>query len=168
MTEPTQLSVDQRAELVAYLDGELDESATQEMERVLAESADARHEVDMLARTFSLLDSLPRPNASSEFTRKTLFSLKAENAKEPWRERAWYRNARRGIVAVSWLVGLLLAVSTAYFAANRAAPVEDHRLIEELPVIENFDLYSDVGGIDELRDMAKHGVFNEEQTKTQR
>lgn len=168
MTQNPPLTPEQRADLVAYLDGELDDITTQEMEHLLTVSSEARHEVDMLTRTFSLLDSLPRPTASEEFTRKTFSTLKTESAKESWTERPWYRHARRGLVAVSWLVGLLVAVCTAYYAANRAAPAADRALIRELPVIENLDEYSDIGGIDELRELAKHGVFDEDETKTQR
>ncbi|MCH8828754.1 MAG: hypothetical protein IID45_04170, partial [Planctomycetes bacterium] len=56
MNETTRLSPQQRDDLVAYLDGELDEETTQSMERTLAHSPVARHEMDMLTRTWSLLD----------------------------------------------------------------------------------------------------------------
>lgn len=162
MSDPTKLVPDQRAELAAYLDGELDEAATQAMERVLAESPEARHEVDMLARTFSLLDVLPRPNASTGFSAKTLSSLKAERIAPRWSDRGWYRQARRGAILACWVVGLSLAGATGYFAANRMGHDEDARLIRELPVIENLDAYSEVTSIEDVREMAKHGDFDEE------
>jgi anti-sigma factor RsiW len=162
MKDTTPLSPDQRAELVAYVDGELDESATHEMERVLAHSAEARHEVDMLGRTFALLDTLARPGASSEFTAKTLATLKAERAALPWPQQTWYRNVRRGAVVAVWLVGLALSASLGYYAANRLVPRPNRQLIQDLPVIERLDTYSDVHDIEFLRELKKHPVFDED------
>ncbi len=77
MAKMTRLSAEQRENLVAYLDGELDDSATQNIEQVLAESVVARHDVDMLSRTWDLMNVLPGVKASEEFTRKTLSSIRA-------------------------------------------------------------------------------------------
>jgi anti-sigma factor RsiW len=162
MNDSNPLSPEKRAELVAYVDGELDETATQEMERVLAESAEARHEVDMLGRTFALLDTLPRPGASDEFTAKTLATLKAEQAALPWPQRTWYRNVRRGAIAAAWLVGLALSASLGYYAANRLAPRGNTEMIRELPVIENLDAYSDVSDIRFLRELKQQPVFDDD------
>lgn len=162
MNEPRNIAPDQRTELVAYLDGELDEAATQKMERLLADSPDARYEVDMLSRTFSLLDTLPRPNASAEFSAKTLTNIRAAKTPLRWSEQAWYRHARRGAVLACWVVGLTLAGMTSYYAANRLHPEEDAQLIRDLPVIENLDAYSDVSGIEDVKALEKHGDFNEE------
>ena len=164
MNDPTQLTNFQRSDLVAYVDGELDEDATQAMERVLSESSDARHDVDMLGRTFALLDTLPRPGASEEFSAKTLISLQAESASRHWRDRLWYRNARRGVVLSSWVVGLVVAAMVGYSAANRLVPKEvprkDAKLVEELPVIENVDTYSGVD-LKLLKELKKERVFDE-------
>lgn len=165
MNDTTPLSPDQRAELVAYVDGELDEAATHEMERVLSKSAEARHEVDMLGRTFALLDTLPRPGASDEFTAKTLATLRAEQAALPWPQQNWYRNVRRGAVVAVWLVGLALSASLGYYAANRLVPhvpPKDRQMIQELPVIEKLDSYSDVHDIGFLRELKEHPVFDED------
>jgi len=159
--DPVQLSAEQRTDLVAYLDGELNEDATQQMERLLAESPQARHEVDMLGRTFALLDTLPRPNASEEFSANTLAVLKAESDASRWIDRPWYRHTRRGLVLAVWVVGLVLAGTTGYFAANRFVPSEETRLIRELPVIENVDTYSDVD-FELLKELEKEDVFDDE------
>jgi anti-sigma factor RsiW len=170
MNDTTPLSPDQRAELVAYVDGELDEAATHEMERVLSESAEARHEVDMLGRTFALLDTLPRPGASSEFTAKTLATLKAERAALPWPQQRWYRNVRRGAICAAWLVGLVLSAALGYYAANRLVPDEqrqNRQMIRELPVIEKLDAYSDVRDVEFLRELNEHPVFDVDQADPQ-
>ena len=71
MNASEKLTSQQRENLVAYLDGELDEVETQEIERTLAHSLEARHEVDMLTRTWELLDTLPKSKASEEFSERT-------------------------------------------------------------------------------------------------
>src|SRR5258708_6370719 len=61
-----------QAELVAYLDGELDERAAQEFERRLGGDPALRSEADVLKRTWELLDFLPQPEPSPMFTTRTL------------------------------------------------------------------------------------------------
>src|SRR6185369_4564028 len=77
MAKITRLSAEQRENLVAYIDGELDESAVQGVEQALAESVVARHEIDMLSRTWDLLNVLPGVKVSDEFSRNTLSSIRA-------------------------------------------------------------------------------------------
>lgn len=165
MNEKTELTIEQREDLVAYLDGELDEERTQAMERLLAQNPQARHEVDMLTRTFSLLDSLPRLSASSEFSQQTMEIVRSDASPPTMRDRAWYRNARRGIVVASWVVGLLLAGMTGYYSAEYFFPKERPELVQELPVIENLDAYSDVRNIDFLKELQKNKVFDDDGRK---
>ena len=80
MEKVLRLTSEQRADLVAYLDGELDESPTQEIDRILARSAVARHEVEALSRAWEMLDILPRPKASSTFTERTMSTLQLAEA----------------------------------------------------------------------------------------
>jgi len=54
------LNEDDKAELVAYLDGELDEVATQAVEAKIASDPDARAELDALRLTCGMLDFCPR------------------------------------------------------------------------------------------------------------
>lgn len=165
MSEPTQLTSEQKANLVAYLDGELNEEDTQEMERALAASGKARHEVDMLSRTFSLLDTLPRPNASAEFSARTISALTAEVETEVWTQRPFYRRLRRGVIAASWAVGLVLAGMIGYYGGNRLVPREDVRVVQELPVIENLDAYEDVPDIQWLKTLKKKKLFDDERAE---
>src|SRR5260370_281071 len=83
MAKITRLSAEQRENLTAYLDGELDDAQTQEIEQVLAASEVARHEIDMLSRTCDALSVLPTHKASGEFTRKTMTNLRAAESSEP-------------------------------------------------------------------------------------
>src|SRR5262249_41070651 len=67
-----QLTDEDRANLVAYLDGELDAEAAQALEAKLSVDPTARAEADALKRTWELLDYLPRPEPSPSFTHRTL------------------------------------------------------------------------------------------------
>jgi anti-sigma factor RsiW len=68
MTKIHRLTQQQRDDLTAYLDGELDDAATHEIEQVLAQSPVARNEVEMLTRTWEMLSLLPRAQAGEDFT----------------------------------------------------------------------------------------------------
>ena len=63
------------AELVAYLDGELDAAAARRIEERLAADPAARAKAAALKKTFDLLDYLPKPEPSPTFTTRTLDKL---------------------------------------------------------------------------------------------
>src|ERR1051325_5882976 len=77
------LSDEERATLVAYLDGELDEAAAQAIEARLSSDPHARAEADTLLRTWDLLDYLPRTEASTSFTHRTLERLAVRTSSQP-------------------------------------------------------------------------------------
>ncbi len=63
------------AELIAYLDGELDLAEARAVEARLARDSAARAKVDAYKKTFDLLDFLPRTEPSPDFATKTLTKL---------------------------------------------------------------------------------------------
>src|SRR5262245_51964587 len=65
------------AELVAYLDGELDPASAHKVEVRLAADPAARARAAALKKTFDLLDYLPKSDPSPNFTTKTLDKLPA-------------------------------------------------------------------------------------------
>ena len=68
------------AELVAYLDGELDAAAARKVEARLAADPAARARAAELKKSFDLLDYLPKPEPSPNFTTRTLDKLPAVKA----------------------------------------------------------------------------------------
>ncbi len=74
--EQLRLSSDERADLVAYLDGELPEVHTRVISTKLTRSATARREVDILQKTGQLLDFLPRPQAPPQFCERTISHIR--------------------------------------------------------------------------------------------
>ena len=65
------------AELVAYLDGELDPAAARKVEKRLATDPAARAKATALKKTYDLLDYLPQPEPSATFTTRTLDKIPA-------------------------------------------------------------------------------------------
>jgi hypothetical protein len=64
-------------ELVAYLDGELDDTAARRIEQRLARDPVGRAKAAALKKTFDLLDFLPKPEPSATFATRTLDKLPA-------------------------------------------------------------------------------------------
>src|SRR6266480_24324 len=100
------LNEDEKAELVAYLDGELDEASTQAVEAKVAADPDARAELDALKQTWGMLDYLPKANPSPNFTNRTMERLTLENVPAsttmsmPGRSSRW-------LIAVGWAAAVL-------------------------------------------------------------
>lgn len=72
MAEPTPTEDEAHAELIAFLDGEMDEQAAAQFEQRLQHDSNLRLEAEALKRTWDLLDFLPQPEPSSTFTSQTL------------------------------------------------------------------------------------------------
>src|SRR3954469_12442843 len=66
------LTPNESADLIVYLDGELGEAEARSIATKLARSATARREVELLEKTWELLEYLPRPKAREDFTARTL------------------------------------------------------------------------------------------------
>src|SRR5437016_255159 len=77
MPDPAPFTDADRAELVAYLDGELDRTGQQRVEARLGRDVRARAEAETLKRAWELLDYLPRPEPSPNFTERTLTRISA-------------------------------------------------------------------------------------------
>src|SRR5262245_31557965 len=150
------LSDEDRAELVAYLDGELDEKATQEVEARLSRDPQARAELDTLRRTWDMLDYLPQPEPSASFTHRTMERV---SALRPAVRTASFRRWRPWAGAAGWAAALLLAGLGGYAVSSRLAqPVSptvaevdlDEQLVRDLRLVENRRLYEHVDDLDFL------------------
>jgi|SRR5579872_4505486 len=162
MAKLARLSPEQRDNLAAYLDGELDETATQEIEQILAVSEVARHEVDMLSRTWDMLNSLPTQRASEEFTQKTVSSMRAAEQSGPGlASRALQQNARRGAVLAAWAAILAVCGFAGYSATHQWVPNESEQLLDDYEIVNNLDKLSEVGNIEFLRVLKDKHTFAE-------
>jgi hypothetical protein len=172
MNASEKLTSQQRDNLVAYLDGELDDASTEEIEQTLAHSAEARHEVDMLTRTWELLDTLPKSKASDEFSERTLSSIKVNDIKQSG--FGWFHpaNWRRHMYPIFWGFSLIVAATVGFSVLRYGISGESEQLVEELPLIDNYNVYSDIVDVEFLQELQKSGLFEEDlknnETSTQK
>jgi hypothetical protein len=146
-------------DLVAYLDGELDDAASKRLEERLSNDDSARQRLRDLAVSWDLLDHLPRAATDESFTRTTVELVALEARKDVDAEQAAIpmRNRRR------WIGGIIAGLAAAmigFVAVVIAWPDENERLLRDLPVIENLEIYDvmpEAGGIAFLR--ALEGEF---------
>jgi anti-sigma factor RsiW len=160
----TRLTAEQRENLVAYLDGELDESQAEEVEQGLKDSVVARHDVEMLSRTWDLLNFLPGVKASEEFSRKTLSTVQTSPGPAVSRiGDVLSRNGRRAALLSAWAAVLLVCGLVAYQATHRWVPDPNAELLDDFDIVENLDDYQEVGNIEFLKALnASHTLEHNE------
>jgi anti-sigma factor RsiW len=134
--------------LVAYLDGELPDAHSRAIATKLTMSATARREVEMLQKTWELLEQLDRPKLPAQFTVKTLSEIRRiELAGHAWEPLFSYWAGRAGRV----LAALVMAAACAAigFGLTRWVwPNPTERLVRDLTLAEHLDEYLEVGSFD--------------------
>ena len=167
------LSDTDKAELVAYLDGELDEQATQMVEARLATDADARAELETLKQTWGMLDYRPKASPSPNFTNRTMERLSLEKLSGQTTASSSKPNAvspRRPVgPALAWTAGVLLAIGAGYAAAPQMfallSPADpppqeaDELLIRNLRVVEKWRYYENVDDLNFLKNLCDPELF---------
>ena len=160
MAKVLRLSADQRDDLVAYLDGELPDGLANAIDQVLARSEVARHEVEALARTWEMLDALPVPKASAEFTDRTMTTLKVGEVPYDITEQPWFAYVKKGAVLAVWCAVLGLSGWLGFQITSRWVPNEQVQILEDLPLLQRFDAYQEVQNFEFLEQLNKSGEFN--------
>ena len=148
-------------QLVAYLDGELDEETSRRIETQIASDPPLRERLKRLGWTWDLLGELERPDADRAFAKTTLemVALAAEDevrlieSEEPRRRLKRWTWAAAGLVAAG-------AIGFACVALFHPDP--NAQLLEDLPALENLDEYRRVDDIEFLRELQKSGLFTED------
>ena len=161
MGKATRLTVEQRANLVAYLDCELDEAETRWIEETLAGSPAARRDVEMLSRAWDMLDHLPRVDPGEDFTHRTISRLRAVEVNKAQSSARWQVWARRTLFAALWLGGLSAAVVGGVYAAVWTIPSEGRNMIRDYPVVEKLHEYEAAGSLEFLQELERHHKFED-------
>jgi anti-sigma factor RsiW len=156
--EQARLSSTQRSNLVAYLDGELAADENEDLDRILARSHTARREVELLTRTWEMLDLLPHPRVPEDFSTRTLERIETEALKQQLRGEKWLRSGRRAALGLGWVVSVA-AAALAGFLVMYWWPSDSRALLEDLPVIEDLDEYRAVGDFEFLQQLHRRGEF---------
>jgi anti-sigma factor RsiW len=177
MTDRKALTENDREELIAYLDGELDEKGSQAWEARLMLEPAVRAEADALKRTWDLLEYAPKPPAPSPtFTSRTLDRLAVIKPRENtlWAD---LRPMRSGW-GVLWAAGLLLAFLLGYtatsgprqvnrqasasLAAKAQSDAPTQQLAADLRVVENLQVYENAEDIEFIQELEKLELFADE------
>ena len=169
MADPQPLNDNEREELIAYLDGELAQTEAHSVENRLNTDPRYRAEADAMRRTWNLLDFLPKPEPSANFTNRTvdrLAALKPAPAASGNGSRSW-------LAPVAWVAGLLLAVLVGYAATGRVVPglqpgsrdlpaEADQRLVRDLRLIEQLGLFQHIDDIHLLNELDRPELFGDD------
>jgi anti-sigma factor RsiW len=165
MANPESVSEKDRSELVAYLDGELNEDAAHAVEAKINSDPALRAEADLLKRTWDLLDLLPRHEPSPSFTHRTLEQVSASQPKVSaavliTRKTPW----RRLAICAGWAAAVALAAVIGFAVTTRAIPREptDEELVRDLGVIEHKKAYEQVGDIEFLKQLDTPDLFGDD------
>jgi anti-sigma-K factor RskA len=153
------LSPEDRANLAAYIDGELTENESRAIATKLSLSPTARREVESLKKTWELLEFLPRPNASLIFSERTLTSVRSlETRAGLWDQTAgtWFAQATK--LAVCAVVAVA-ALGLGFTLTRWVWPDPLDRLVRDLSLAEHLDEYKEVGSFEFLEELAKSKEF---------
>jgi anti-sigma factor RsiW len=154
------LTPDERGNLVAYIDGELDEAETRAIATKLAHSPTARREIESLEKTWELLEYLPRPAATEEFTARTLGEVEREQTEGTRLGSAFRETSRRLIRTAAWTVASLLALGLGYAFTQKIWPDPTERLTRDLPIAEHLDEYRDAKSFEFLQELVESPEFS--------
>lgn len=158
-SEPTLPAADPvEEELVAYLDGELEDAARQRVERRLADDAEYRGRLTRMQKTWDMLDVLEKTEPDDGFVHTTveMIALKTKEDEEG-RKSAVVRSTR-----ITWLaagVASLVSAVAGYFLLMNVLEAPDRKLVRDLPVIERVDEYRLVDDLEFLQQLEKEGLF---------
>ncbi len=166
MTNPKPLNEAERAEIVAYLDGEMDEGQARAMEAKINSDPLVRAEADALKRTWDLLDYLPSKPPSPSFTQRTVSQVTGVPSKQNPQtlsgrvSRSWKPFA----LGIGWAAAVLLVGGIGFAVTTKVLPREptDDELSRDLRVIENKKAYEQIDDLDFLKQLDHPDLFGDD------
>jgi len=154
-TDPTSDRTTLEEQLVAYLDGELDDQSTRRIEQLLASDPSVRETLDKFEGTWELLDNLGRAHVDEVFTQSTLEMVAVAAADDVQKQQAEVPRRRRR----RWLIGsagVLLAGVAGFLAVVLFWPDPNEQLLRDLPVLERLDEYRQIDDVEFLELLLDH------------
>lgn len=156
------LSSEERSNLVAYLDDELNDAEKQAITTKLTQSMTARRELDALRKTWEMLDLLPRPQASPSFTERTLAVADLRSDRGDRIASAASSVVRRVGMIAALVAAALASAGIGYAAMARAWPNPSARLARDLSIAEHLDAYRDAGSIEFVEMLDRDPTFSQD------
>ena len=148
-------------QLVAYLDGELDDESSRQIEQRLTSDSALRDHLGRLERTWDALDELEQVEADENFT-KTTIEMVALAAEEEHQQKEEQRPAQRRRQWLLGTMGLAAACLLGFVAFWAFATDPNRQLIEDLPVLQKLDEYQQIDDIEFLKLLHKEKLFTVE------
>jgi anti-sigma factor RsiW len=156
------LSPAERANLVAYLDGELNEAESRAIATKLTQSVTARREIEALQKTWEMLDKLPMPRASESLSQRTLTEVGRLSVPGEKLASAAAKTARHAAHIFAWTLLSLLCFSVGMVVARWVWPDPTARLARDLSIAEHLDEYRDVKSLEFLEGLDNIPEFTNE------
>ena len=159
---PEEAPSETAAELVAYLDGELDADAHRTVEEKLGRDEAYRLEMQQLQKAWDILECLPRIAVDESFATTTVEMVALSADEELQQQKATLPSRRRR----QWLLGaggVMASLAIGFVAMSLMLPQESRNdeLARDLPVLEHLDELQQVGDFEGLRLMHEAGLFPE-------
>lgn len=153
VADQLRLSDTDRANLVAYLDHELTEPESRTLATKLTHSVSARREVEVLERTWGLLDHLPRPSASPQLAEQTLSEVAQLGLGAGDLTGAAGRVAKLALRMAACLATAAATLFFGYACTHWIWPDPTARLAQDLSLAEHLDEYQEIGTIEFLKQL---------------
>lgn len=145
-------------QLVAYLDGELDEETSRRIESQLASDANVRRRLQSLEHTWELLDDLDAAPVGEPFTRTTLEMVALAAGEDLAQSRIEMpRRLRRRRLQIASVFAAATALG--FLGVWFFTPDPNRQLVDNLPVLEQFEEYRQTGNIGFLRQLRDEKLF---------
>lgn len=154
------LTEDQRTEIVAYLDGELDPESADKVRRLLVEDVNARREAEEMTIAWEALDSLGDVKASGDFQQRTLTSIQSLAETEKHTNTQAF-DVKRGSILGGWILGLITSAIAGFCFTNWSVPDESRELVRDLELLKSLPKYERVGSVELLEELEKQELFDE-------
>ncbi len=153
------LNPEERANLIAFLDGELTETEARVIATKLSLSPTARREVDAIKQTWELLDHLSLPKASPIFSEQTLTSIRALEARAGFWEQTAGRWLAQSIRLAVCLGVAIVSLGIGFALTRWVWPDPLARLVRDLSIAEHLDEYKEAGSFDFLEELVNTKEF---------
>jgi len=145
-------SPEQLERITAYLDGELSAEESAQVEQRLASDETFRQQLQSTERAWSALDELPMTTVGDDFSRTTMELVVTTAKKEVDAQTValpvLQRKNRLRTILLATTVALLSVVAMRVLLQS-----PNRRLVADLPVIQNIDIYSQLRSVSFLRDL---------------
>ena len=155
------LTPEERANLVAFIDGELTEAESRALTTKLTHSPTARREVELLKKTWEILDQLPRPAVNDQFHERTLSYVRSTEFRTEKRLESLKQAAAFLLRCAACVLTAAAVAVAARAVTKRAWANPDERLIQNLSLAEHLDEYLEVGDfefLERLRNTPEFGA----------